>query len=126
MFNPADWIGYPRTTKVWGYEIQLINCPLYCAKILVVTPGYTCSLHRHAIKTETFFVLEGRLGVQVGYTNEHEVKTVGDCIHLPPGTFHRFWCANNNHAVFLEVSTTHDDSDVERLEESRYIGPASE
>lgn len=113
--------GYPRTPKLWGEEILLINSAAYCAKILVVEPGFVCSLHRHKIKSESFFVLEGKLAVLTGRDPsflKREDKAVGDCVHLLPGTYHRFWSPNAERAVFLEVSTTHSDGDVERLMDS--------
>ena len=115
--------GYKHVKKMWGTEIWLTNSPLYCAKLLVVEPGFACSLHRHAIKTETFFVLQGLLAVEVGTGGAFEVKGVGDSVHLPPGTFHRFWSVSLlSETIFLEVSTTHSDDDVERREESGPIG----
>lgn len=118
--TPFD--SYPQVPKVWGREIWLCNTPLYCAKLLVLAPGWQCSLHRHLIKDETFFMLEGD-GVYVTCgASGAKVNALlpGDSFHVPPGLWHRFWSPEGL-AVLLEVSTQHSDDDVERLEPS---GPA--
>lgn len=120
MFNLDAFQGYPTVQKVWGREIILTN-KSYCAKFMVLNAGFRCSLHRHLRKDETFFVLQGIIGVEWG-TNPAlmhiEYKGPGDPLPLLPGTYHRFWQASDDQAIMLEVSSHHDDADVERLEES--------
>ncbi|SRR6266481_5598686 len=117
---------YPHVPKIWGEEIWLTNTPMYCAKFLALKDGYQCSLHRHLLKTETFFVLKGAvdLEVQTGL-DQKSLSTLrleaGENYHLPAGVFHRFSTAKPGGAIILEVSTRHDDLDVERLEDSRAI-----
>lgn len=68
----------------------------------VLPPGrIAMPLHRHERETETTYVLEGTLHVQVG-------KRVfragpGACIVKPVGTFHTFWNEGDRPARFLEV-----------------------
>lgn len=124
MFDLSQWAGYVHIDKVWGTEIILDNNPHYCAKWLVIKPGFACSLHRHHIKRETFHVIEGRVGIEFGSdaaTLRMEAKDVGDGMHVPPGLFHRFWSMMPERAILLEVSSHHDDADVERLEESHAL-----
>lgn len=120
MIDLTRFDGYARHDKVWGYEVWLHNSPLYCAKLLVISPGMQCSLHRHRVKTETFFVLQGEVRIELGLATEH--KTVGDSVHVPVGTWHRFGNPNTSdfgdQVILLEVSSHHDDADVERFEES--------
>jgi mannose-6-phosphate isomerase-like protein (cupin superfamily) len=120
--NLSDFEGYPHHSKVWGTEIWLINSPLYCAKLLILAPAMQCSLHRHLKKTETFFILQGIARIEVGSGKNYEYKTTGDSVHLPAGTWHRFADANpsdlGEDCIILEVSSHHDDEDVERLEPS--------
>lgn len=117
---------YIHVPKVWGQEIWLTNSDKYCAKFLILKDGFQCSLHRHLIKDETFFVMEGQvnLEVQTG-TNQKFKQTIrldaGDNYHIPVGVFHRFSIQGHGPATILEVSTRHDDLDCERLEESREI-----
>lgn len=121
--------GYTKIDKQWGYELVLVNNDKYCAKVLGIKPGFKCSLHRHAIKDETFFPLIGEAVVRLHVPgtsdreSSDEIVLLGQysedrSIRLQPGTFHQFWSADSGYAVLLEVSTPHSDDDVERLEES--------
>ena len=109
--------------KKWGREICLVNNPDYgyCSKIMEVTNGYGSSLHRHLNKTETFVVLSGRLRVEL-----LGVWTLnpGDSLTILPGSWHSFQTPDSQ-CVFLEISTFHDDSDVQRLDASGPV-PTSE
>lgn len=110
---------YPQIPKAWGHEIVLCNTDKYCAKLLVLAGGKQCSLHKHLVKDETFFVLEGAITLEWGYKPERLVRAhlrPGEDFHCLPGTLHRF--GSGAPAVILEVSSHHSDIDVERLEES--------
>lgn len=101
--------------KVWGSELWIANTDRYCGKILTLNRGWQCSLHKHPIKDETFFVLSGRVVFELdGAVYQMEA---GDTIHVPTGSLHRFTGIEN--AVIVEVSTHHDDADVVRAEPSR-------
>ena len=123
--NLTDFKDYVHVPKIWGEEIWLTNIPMYCAKFLALKDGYQCSLHRHLVKTETFFVLEGAVNLEVQNGPDQDFRTIrleaGENYHLSSGTFHRFSTAQPGGAIILEVSTRHDDYDVERLEDSRAL-----
>ena len=118
--TPKDRPSLKRVVKAWGEEIWLCNTELYCAKVLKLYPGWQCSLHRHKLKDETFLVLSGTCQIELGGM-EREMGPL-ERAHVLPGVWHRF--RNEKGSGFceiLEVSTHHDDTDVERLEESRKI-----
>lgn len=124
MTNLTVFKDYPQVEKLWGTEIWLTNTPLYCAKLLHLQPEYKCSLHYHPIKTETFIILEGEVGVEYGQDSTCLVTTrysPGDKIDIPPTHPHRFYALDNNPALILEVSTQHSDTDVVRLQESTHL-----
>lgn len=104
--------------KVWGHEDWLVNEPLYCLKRLFVTPGFRCSMHKHPVKAETFVIEHGAGWAFVG--DEPIPLTPGVIVKIPPDTWHCFWCPTGapRPLVMLEVSTHHDDADVERHSES--------
>lgn len=111
--------GYLKTVeKLWGLEYWIANNSRYCLKILRIRVGGCCSLHYHPLKDETFYVNEGSCQIQIG--EESRTLMPGDSVRIPPGTLHRFWVPKNQSygCEIMEVSTTHDDSDVIRLEES--------
>ena len=110
--------------KVWGREEWLVNSSKYCAKYLWLKLGYACSLHWHPIKEETFIVISGAVQLEIypaakvacGVDKLQRVMVellVGDTYTITPKTPHRFRAICGDTCV-LEVSTTHDDSDVVR------------
>jgi len=110
--------------KQWGLEVWLCNNEKYCAKFLILKPGYQCSLHAHRYKDETFIVLSGKVNLETLQFKENGEKTVntlkaGNSYRILPDLFHRF--SSKLGALILEVSTTHSDEDVIRLEESRKL-----
>lgn len=109
--------------KDWGTELWLVNSPLYCAKILQVRYGWTSSFHCHRTKTETFFLRDGIVLLQVG-EEEALLYPNGAGITLEPGTYHRFTGLASPVATILEVSTQHDDADVVRASFSRKLSAA--
>lgn len=116
MINRSD---PPRIVpKVWGTEEWILNGEKYACKRLTVQPGFHCSMHRHLVKDETF-VCEGGFGWILVDCDPIEVSQ-GVIVEIPPGTWHQFWCPENEDdpLVLLEVSTRHDDADVERRSES--------
>jgi mannose-6-phosphate isomerase-like protein (cupin superfamily) len=74
--------------KNWGREEWLVNNELYCAKYLFVQPGWQCSLHRHAIKDETFIVEYGFIHLE--FDGKKRYLKPGDSQRIVPGTWHRF------------------------------------
>lgn len=103
-----------RVKKVWGREIWIANNKLYCGKLLSLKKGYHSSYHRHLVKDETFFVLKGRVLLQLG----HKFLTLkrNDSIRIKPKHWHRFYGIVSS--TIIEFSTRHSDRDVERKTQS--------
>ena len=114
--------GLKYVRKVWGRELWLVNNEQYCAKYLYLDPGFACSLHRHPIKNETFVVLRG--SCQLEFADSRRPMGVYDSQRIAAGTWHRFSNPGNQLCIILEVSTHHDDLDVERKEESKSLSSA--
>jgi mannose-6-phosphate isomerase-like protein (cupin superfamily) len=116
---------FKTVEKAWGQEVWLVNNDRYCAKLLHVNPGWQCSLHYHPIKKETFIVLDGGVGLDLGIPGcpgcptQKSQLVAGESYTLEPNTPHRFWSYTDEPAVILEISSTHDDNDVVRIEESK-------
>ncbi len=104
--------------KVWGSEEWLVNNEKYCAKFLNLVRGYQCSLHYHKLKDETFYVLDGK--VEIELQDNILILNKGDFVRIKPTIIHRFR-ATTPTARILEVSTTHSDEDSYRLVESKAI-----
>lgn len=98
--------------KVWGEEQYITNTEKYCGKLLHIKPGFVCSDHRHRVKDETFYVLAGHGAIRINGA-VRQIK-VGDTIPIYPLNWHCFATAGG--MTLLEISTHHDDDDVERMD----------
>lgn len=125
VLKESDGITVDDNHK-WGYELRLVNTPLYCGKLIVLDNSYPSSLHYHKDKTETFIVLAGRAMIVYwipsdSYEPEDDPHNTGICGEYGPGSIitmekkqmHRFW-TKDIPTLLLEVSTHHEDSDTYR------------
>lgn len=110
--------NFTVVNKVWGKEIWFTNEPEYCSKLLVLYPGYQCSLHFHKVKKETFIVLRGEVLLESPKFYFKKLYSGYKYIILP-NVPHRF--SSETGAWILETSTHHEDSDSYRIEPSRKI-----
>lgn len=104
--------------KLWGTEYWLHNDEHYCMKKLILKEGFTSSMHMHKVKRETFLVIQGK--VMLEYNYRFVLLSKGESWDIEPGVYHRFQAASRV-AIVIEASTTHDDADVYRKEESKKI-----
>ena len=106
--------------KDWGSELWLANNKEhdYCGKILTINPGFSTSLHFHANKHETFYILEGELEIVTVDTETTQESIyclmAGDSFEINPLIPHRL-CATGEPVKFIEISTFHEDSDSYRV-----------
>lgn len=104
--------------KVWGKEIVIVNCDKYCCKILALDCGYVSSTHCHKVKQETFYCLSGELVLWVD-GNNCNMCIGSEPVTIYPNQYH--WFSSVSGAEVLEISTTHSDEDVYRIEHSRAV-----
>ena len=106
--------------KVWGTELIISRSP-HASKIMVVKPGYQVSMHWHAIKSETFILVSGKLIVELldkaGYLSVVELDKPFSSITLPHRTPHTFYCPDDQKGdtVFIECSTADSKDDSYRI-----------
>lgn len=103
------------SSKIWGHEEWIVNNPQYCGKKLVFKAGYCCSLHYHKIKEETFYILSGKvlIDLEENGIKTKRVMTPGDTQHIPQGTIHRINALTD--AEVMEFSTFHMEEDSYRI-----------
>jgi mannose-6-phosphate isomerase-like protein (cupin superfamily) len=99
--------------KVWGEEHWLVNDD-FCCKELILEEDYRCSLHFHKNKDELFYVISGKILLEID--GESKVLLAGDWERVKPYQQHRF--TGLIESVILEASTHHEDEDSYRLSES--------
>lgn len=113
-------------SKVWGHEEICVNTDLYCGKLLHLMKGFRCSIHKHEEKDETFYILTGKVQIELfAVLNDELVPShkfiliPGNSIRIEPGTYHRFTgivCA-----TILEVSTCDKKEDSFRVTQSEKV-----
>jgi mannose-6-phosphate isomerase-like protein (cupin superfamily) len=106
-----------KVQKVWGSEEWIVNNDLYCGKILNLNKGYQCSMHYHINKHETFYLLDGKILMEL--ESGSRIMKPGDVQVLEPLTKHRFTPLVDSRII--EFSTHHEDSDTYREEKSRTV-----
>lgn len=104
--------------KGWGYEKWIINCELYCGKVLHFDKSKRCSFHYHKLKTETFYLQSGLLKVLHSLEDEIEqaqelILRPGDSFHVPIGMRHQMIALEESE--LFEFSTQHFEDDSYRL-----------
>ena len=102
--------------KAWGHEIWFANNELYCGKEIVCIGERWSSdgkYHYHPIKDETFWIIEGKLLLDV--EGQEMILTYPSYYRIEPGERHRFKSVGE-YCKFIEVSTTHREEDSIRVE----------
>lgn len=110
--------------KPWGREIWYADSETYAGKVLEVKAGARLSLQYHEIKTETLYLLSGRVRMVFKQVEDRSSIHIeesdyfdwlpGQAVHIPTNTVHRFEAVE--YSVLLEVSTPHL-TDVVRVED---------
>ena len=106
-------------SKGWGYEKWIVNCPMYCGKILFLSKDKKCSWHYHKKKDEVFYVQSGAVEVLYSFDDSRETAdkillTEGDKFHVPTGMRHQMFALKDTE--LFEFSTEHFDDDSIRLQ----------
>jgi len=113
--------------KPWGREVWFADQKNYAGKILEVKAGKRLSLQYHERKTETLYLMSGRMRLTyrtLSSGESHDSATVGSehqfvwepghSVHIPVHTIHRFEAIEDS--ILLESSTP-DLTDIVRLQD---------
>ena len=103
--------------KKWGHELIWATNNLYCGKLMKFNTGAKFSMHFHAEKDETWYVLEGSfivkyIDTKTAQTHSKELG-VGDTWHNPPHLPHQLICLQEG--TIIEVSTQDCEEDNYRV-----------
>ena len=105
-------------SKGWGSELIWATNDKYCGKILNFKTGSRFSMHFHAVKDETWYVLSGKFSVIYidTKTAEHYNKELiqGDVWHNAPLVPHQLICLSEG--SIIEVSTPDSVEDNYRVQ----------
>ena len=124
---PNPFLQPKIVEKPWGREIWFADQAAYAGKILEVKKGMRLSLQYHERKTETLYLMSGKMklvfhemapgevhaAVKLGEADEF-IWEVGKTVHIPVRTIHRFEAIEDS--ILLESSTP-DLTDIVRLQD---------
>lgn len=103
--------------KGWGNELIWASSDKYCGKLLNFRKGAKFSMHFHAEKDETWYVLKGKFLVRIIDTKDATGKEIelneGDVWHNPPLLPHQIICEEAG--TIIEVSTPDSVEDNYRV-----------
>lgn len=83
-----------REGKIWGQTETLLKTPMIEVHRIRINPGSFCSMHKHEFKWNMFYVIEGRLFIEVR-KNNYDLTDVtelnsGQYTSVKPNEYHRF------------------------------------
>jgi mannose-6-phosphate isomerase len=108
-----------RVEKGWGYELIFADKPAYCGKILHFNTGEKSSMHFHANKEETFYVVSGEYNINTINTQDATQRivklTFGQKIDIPRFRPHQIESIVGGNII--EVSTHDDVNDSYRVDQ---------
>jgi mannose-6-phosphate isomerase-like protein (cupin superfamily) len=86
--------------KVWGSTEELLSTPMLSLHRLKIFHNHHCSLHVHRFKWNGFYVIRGKLFIEV-IKNDYALTDVtelapGDITTVKPGEHHRFRTGDEN------------------------------
>ena len=90
----------------------------YCGKLLFFEKGKRCSYHYHKIKSETFYLQDGKMLIIHGEDDnygdaEQTLLTAGDVFEVPVGMRHQMIAIED--CNLFEFSTEHFEEDSYRI-----------
>lgn len=104
--------------KGWGSENIWVTNDKYCSKLMKFNTGSKFSMHFHAQKDETWYVLKGKFIVKYIETNNADIfekeLNMGDTWHNPPLLPHQLICLEEG--TIIEVSTPDSIEDNYRVQ----------
>jgi len=104
-------------TKGWGSEEIWATNDKYCGKMMHFNTGAKFSMHFHAVKDETWYILSGQFEIEWIDTKNakihKEVLGKGSVWHNPPLVPHRLTCMQEG--TVIEVSTPDSVEDNYRV-----------
>lgn len=106
-----------KVEKGWGSEEIWVTNDKYCSKFMNFNQGAKFSMHFHATKEETWYVMRGEFLVRwINTDNSHIIEkiiSVGDVFHNEPLKPHQLICLQEG--TILEVSTPDSIEDNYRV-----------
>mgnify|MGYP000058225946 CR=1 FL=1 len=105
--------------KGWGHELIFATNDKYCGKLLKFNKGSKFSMHFHAVKDETWYVLSGKFEVRYIMTQDASIRTE----ILDQGMVWRNEPLEPHQLICLEAGTIIEVSTPDSVEDNYRVGP---
>lgn len=105
-----------KQSKFWG-ETQCLYCgPHSETHFISAKKGGYSSVHCHVHKWNRFFVISGKLAVEISREKgiDRTIVSTGQCTDVPPGVDHRFVALEDSEAIEIYWVDELDPHDIER------------
>jgi mannose-6-phosphate isomerase len=103
--------------RPWGFYTVLSDEPDHKVKRIVVYPDKRLSLQRHRLRSEHWYMIDGKALVTL---NDKQIPLKkGMCVDIPAGSAHRIKNTGLENLVFIEIQQGEyfGEDDIERLED---------
>lgn len=105
--------------KGWGHELIWADTELYCGKLLNFQTGKKFSMHFHASKDETWYVLSGKFEIKFINTKDASI----DSKFLLPGDTWRNKVLEPHQLICLEQGTIIEVSTQDSIQDNYRVLP---
>lgn len=97
----------------FGLTMLTIHNSKYCKKLLFLLKNQTHPEQYHKKKQETFFILYGKIKLELTERKKKQIKVLsaGDILTIKPGVIHKFNAISQSGAVIEELSTSSSRTD---------------
>lgn len=103
-----------RSLKVWGERVLIRQDSTHCVSLLKLRKETRCSWHKHASKSNLFYLISGEVWVK---TQDGVIKMQpGQTVTVHPGRWHEFEVIQDS-MMIEEMYVEYDESDILRADE---------
>lgn len=87
--------------KVWGLTTEFFRSQITSVHHLRIQKGGYCSVHKHQLKTNIFYIISGQLEIvqEVGGQMDTTILGPGQSMEITPGIYHKFEALQNTECI---------------------------
>lgn len=95
-----------KVGKIWGNTQNLLTTPLFEIHKIYIKPNSNCSLHIHQNKYNFFYVIKGKLFIEV-HKNDYDLVDItslneNEYTSVQPNEYHKFF-TEDEEVIALEI-----------------------
>lgn len=101
-----------KVVRLWGHYVDHIRSDEFVLKTLHIRSGEGTSYQRHAMRSELWTVMQGRVRVIIG--GIPRLLYAGDQVHVPVGVWHSMTAVEGDALVMEHQAGICREDDIER------------